>query len=511
MIATGSTMAEGRRRLDEGDRVGAEACFRQVTPDAVDFVSAMGALGQLLLADGRAAEAETVLRQALVKAPDAEVLLALGHSCWVQDRFADAAVAFQTLVRLEPRHARAVAMGALCDRAQGHRAEAIKGLERAVGLDPHFQAARFQLAMCLVESREFLRAGGQLHALLQQAPNFVAAIVLKGDLALAQNDPRLAVVSYCRALKIEPLEAAALKRLGDAMVSMGDEAQALRAYEEAIARDPAHWEAYLAAAKLAETAKGVYVARRYYMALAYEPRHAAAAQAGLERVKKLMAAHGLSEQAPPPARRVTAEFHVPTGILAPPIRRTPTGQLTAPSGPLSAPSGPLPGHGGPLKPPVERPAKRSTGNLQAPEAFDIDFADLVPGPPERGDVPGKTAVAGPPGPAVQRARGTGRLDGALAAPPARRSSFTLDPPGAAPQGRGTQPLDPLLGDKTATVELPPPSSVGLRDPNAPPPPAKGPPTGPLPGGPTGVSDGKRPATGLKDVFKGFFKGKDRDH
>jgi Flp pilus assembly protein TadD len=188
--------------------------------------------------EGRAAEALADLQRARALAPgDYTVLNALGLCFARLERYAEAAQAFDAVVRLEPRFAPAHHnIGWLKDLA-GDLAGARQAHETALQMNPAFVEASASLAMIAVREKDWV--GARIHAekALQANPRqptaqtALAAIeVAQGDFASAETRLRLMLSGDTR-LFLPQMLVTARGLWADALDGMGRAPDAFAAYQ----------------------------------------------------------------------------------------------------------------------------------------------------------------------------------------------------------------------------------------------------------------------------------------
>ncbi len=112
---------------------------------------ALNTLGNLRLAGGDAAGAETAYRQALASRPAyAEALSNLGSALRALDRLAEAEMALRRAAALRPGYAGALANLGLVLQEQGRLADALAAYDAALAADPGHAAAHGNRAMLLL-------------------------------------------------------------------------------------------------------------------------------------------------------------------------------------------------------------------------------------------------------------------------------------------------------------------------------------------------------------------------
>ncbi len=290
------TLAEGRDLLAAGDREGAERCFLRIGAFSPLRGPAMAELGRMYLDEGRADEAVACLLEAVNHLREARVFKDLGDCLIVQGRHAEAENALREALQFGQHDPETWAMLGRALVAQEREEEGIVAFERAVALDGTFAAARYFLADALIRTGDTVRATGQLHTLLATDPDNIAAAVLKGDLAYERAEYRQAAAEYALAAERGALGADRFERLARACQELGDDRGAVIAYEQAAERDPDRGDLWLAAAKICEGHKALKRAHRYYQQAAGDPETAGEAQAAIASIEAYYAHFDLSGQ-----------------------------------------------------------------------------------------------------------------------------------------------------------------------------------------------------------------------
>ncbi len=252
--------------------------------------------------------------------------------------------------------------------ALGRADAAIQALDMATRADTRSEAARFYLAEALVRAGDLKRAAMQLHYVLKLCPTYAPGLALRGEITRRSGNVAQAARDFALANSLAPGDPRVLARLGDAFAALGDTAQALGAYDEALRLDPTCWIAYAGAAPLLETPADAREARACYRVLATRPGWAEQAAAGLARAEALIQAQGLPAHGPAAAPRPRLATFTPPALPTRPEPKKSEQQATQPLGTSSAPLrvklAPLPGR--PATGPVKPPPGTTVGRLALP-------------------------------------------------------------------------------------------------------------------------------------------------
>jgi tetratricopeptide (TPR) repeat protein len=158
-------LAQGRALQANGDRAGAEAVFRRLLRQAPGSMDGYYWLGRLLLEEGRAADARTVLTAGQTVAPaDARFPFYLGLSYLPAAGAANGRVpgeaasrawaSFEEALRLAPRHALPLYQLGLLEAREGRWEAAARHLDTAVEADPDHVDAYRELARALAALKQ---------------------------------------------------------------------------------------------------------------------------------------------------------------------------------------------------------------------------------------------------------------------------------------------------------------------------------------------------------------------
>jgi Flp pilus assembly protein TadD len=172
--------------------------------------------GQQLRAEGRAAEAESLLRAALETAPeDGTILNELGSVLAQQGRREEARNAFERSMAAspeapEPRRNLAVLLGP---------PDAERLLREAIAREPGYALARIDLARILAETGRLREGGEEIEAALRLGPGDPEAIFLAARIADLEGRREAARGLYERFLAVAPEELAGPRKLAKERLS----------------------------------------------------------------------------------------------------------------------------------------------------------------------------------------------------------------------------------------------------------------------------------------------------
>lgn len=146
----------------------------------------------------------------------------------------------QRLLRLHPRQAALHNLLGVILVRLGDREAAVEALQNAIGVDPHFDDALYNLASVLAELGHYARALACYEELIKRGR---ASPELYNGLGLALRGARRfddAAAAFQRARKLRPLYPDALNNLGNTFNDLGRHDDAIQAYEAALDIKPQH-------------------------------------------------------------------------------------------------------------------------------------------------------------------------------------------------------------------------------------------------------------------------------
>lgn len=214
----------------------AETLFRQGLALAPDHAEMHANLGLVCLRQGRAEEAFTELRQAVLRHPGAKTFHALAQACEKSGRQPEAVEACLEALRRNPALQDAyLTLGAIYLR-QGLLTDARATLERGARLGRHAEL-QFNLGLVCERLGDSARAANAYQLAVQIAPDFADAYYNLGNLYLQRGDWELARQQFQAVLAVRPEQAAAHVNLGIAWFQAGQPAAAEKALRRGLALD----------------------------------------------------------------------------------------------------------------------------------------------------------------------------------------------------------------------------------------------------------------------------------
>lgn len=206
---------------------------------AYDPAKSVTERGALLALEGRAEEAEAVLRESVALNPDnSNARNNLGLFLHLNGRSAEAVVELRKALESNPQNYRAHQNLGLALTAEKQPQEALHHFRTAQRLQPlnpalPFAAAEAMLATGQVGSAKELAEQG-----LRLAPESVAGNMLLGAIHFAVDDLEGATPYYLRASELDPTNAKAFNRLGLCYLRSALYDQSVAAFERAVGLEP---------------------------------------------------------------------------------------------------------------------------------------------------------------------------------------------------------------------------------------------------------------------------------
>jgi predicted Zn finger-like uncharacterized protein len=229
----GATALTRLGRFDE-----ALAAFATVGETDKDFPGLAVERGRLFEESGKNEQALKEYEAALAKSPeDPEVMIRVGCSRVVAGRSSEAREILEKALKVRQRSAEAYhCLGrALFD--EDHPVDALPRLERAVDIDPTRAVYHLYVAWVMAEVGRLRDAALALDKALELDKGLADAYWQRGRLKQKQGAVKDALRDLQHALELKPSRIEALADLASAYADLGRMPEALKTWEEAIARD----------------------------------------------------------------------------------------------------------------------------------------------------------------------------------------------------------------------------------------------------------------------------------
>ncbi len=209
-----------------------------------EYTAAWRVLGDSLCLSGSYEAAVRAYKRVLAKMPDdLDTLNNLGNACVSLVSFESARKCFEAVLERDPDHASTRNNLAGVLREMGEIDAAVAEYEKAVELDPELAAAHLGLADMLSKEGKFRRAEREARRALELDPDADAWFRL-GYIRQQLGDEKDANACYEKALECDPKHKVALNNLGTMAKDSSSYAESIKFFRQAIAADPAYWEAW---------------------------------------------------------------------------------------------------------------------------------------------------------------------------------------------------------------------------------------------------------------------------
>ncbi|HUB11781.1 MAG TPA: sulfotransferase [Acetobacteraceae bacterium] len=289
----------------QGEIDAAALAYERLLCSEPAHLDALVHLGALRLGQGRAPEAETLLRRAAAIAPtSAEALANLAAALQAQGHHAAAATHYESALARRPDMLDARFGLAACQQACGQDEAAIASYEAILAAAPAHAEAQYGLATLLVRLGRGDEAAEHYRAALTADPDFAEASFGLGKWLARGNALTDAVACYHQALDVDPDYIEARAALGVALSRLDRDDEAMAEFHAVLATDPSYPDAHNGIGALLERKQQHAEAMTHYRTvLAANPEHVDA-MAGLANAFKNTGRH---QAALALARRVVAQ------------------------------------------------------------------------------------------------------------------------------------------------------------------------------------------------------------
>ncbi len=231
--------------------------------------------------------------------------------------------AFDSVLRENPQHERALLLMGMLQRDTGHPAEAAQTFERLLATNPKNNEAATELLNALANHPDPNQKQRQLEQLAQRFPNNAGLQATVGERLHAMANPQAAIPYYRQALAVlppnDPSTASIHANLGSALQSTGNMQQAYEHLETARTLDPSN----AVVTELAEKTKSSLWQSTYHQALEaqhqqrnkaalalYDTTMATAKQHSQPLPAEVLANYGLALQADGQLDKALAQYNV---------------------------------------------------------------------------------------------------------------------------------------------------------------------------------------------------------
>ncbi len=218
--------------------------YRRAVRIDPEYTAAWRVLGDVLCLTEAYGEAVKAYKRVLEKMPeDLGTLNNLGNACVSLGSFENARKCFEGVLEREPGHAptRNNLAGVLRELDQWD--EAVAQYEKAIELDPKLAAAHLGLADLFSKRGELRQAETLARRALELSPGPDAWFRI-GYIRQQLGDGEEAGACYERALEYDPSHTVALNNLGTLAKDSKAYENSIGFFQQAIALDPAYWEAW---------------------------------------------------------------------------------------------------------------------------------------------------------------------------------------------------------------------------------------------------------------------------
>jgi predicted O-linked N-acetylglucosamine transferase (SPINDLY family) len=228
-----------------GDRLAAEATYRQLLDVLPDHAAALTNLGSLVAKRGDTDEALALYRRATAADPDQlDARFNLGNLYRRLGRARDAATEYEHVLRLAPNAPQALVNLGLVAGDLGEWPRAVECLARAATVAPDLPDTLLLLAEALARCGRLDESVGACREAVARFPDYARAHNLLGVQLGATGATEEAAGAFERAVALDPNYAEAHNGLGVALDALGRTDDALCSYGEAVRLNPDHARAW---------------------------------------------------------------------------------------------------------------------------------------------------------------------------------------------------------------------------------------------------------------------------
>jgi len=212
--------------------------LRRAHEAAPTQVEALLALATQLMVEDKITDAVPLVQKAVAQNPEDLRLLNLLGSLHLRNKDQQQALEmFGRIVRVKPDSAAAHQKLGEVRSAVGDQTGALASFKRAAELDSTAHGARFGIASALLKDGRKDEALQFARKLQQDKPKSALGHIIEGDLLLAGNQPKEALIAYRRSLAAERTSMGALREY-QTLVQLGENEQSANALKTSIAANP---------------------------------------------------------------------------------------------------------------------------------------------------------------------------------------------------------------------------------------------------------------------------------
>ena len=246
-----ATSQAAQDAFDHNDFPRAEEQLEQLAAEAPRSADVHNRLGRVLLAEGRAADAEAAFGRALAIDPHyVDALIGLGQAALATGRFAEALRIVDQAIELEPPLAEAHLARGRALEALGRPGDAQAAYFRAVETDPTLATASLRIAALQLDQGRFDQVLARLDGVVELTPEDPEARFLRGRAHLALRETAQAVDDLTFASQRLTNRPEVFYSLALALDAVQKSGEALKAAERASTLAPGWAEARELSAKL---------------------------------------------------------------------------------------------------------------------------------------------------------------------------------------------------------------------------------------------------------------------
>ena len=246
-----ATSQAAQEAFDHDDLPRAEEQLELLAGEAPRSADVHNRLGRVLLAEGRAADAEASFRRALQIDPDyVDALVGLGQAALATGRFADALRFVDQAIELEPPLAEAHLARGRALEALSRPNDAQAAYFRAIEADPTLATASLRIAALQLDQGRFDQALARLDGVVELTPEDPEAHFLRGRAHLALREAAPAVEDLTFASRRLANRPEVFYNLALALAAAQNSSEALKAADRAATLAPGWAEARELSARL---------------------------------------------------------------------------------------------------------------------------------------------------------------------------------------------------------------------------------------------------------------------